>query len=120
MLAGLYVVRCYISCLPRLCSVLLHGEKKHKKWFMNINEQAGIPNLKAHYAQRTEGWAACHRSTTVVNTNMHIEAFHRLLKVVYLENKQNRRLDHLLCVLLRLSRDKTFERIAKLHKGEKY
>ena len=45
MLAGLYVVRCYISCLPRLCSVLLHGEKKHKKWFMNINEQAGIPNL---------------------------------------------------------------------------
>ena len=46
MLAGLYVVRCYISCLPRLCSVLLHGEKKHKKWFMNINEQAGIPNLK--------------------------------------------------------------------------
>ena len=47
MLAGLYVVRCYISCLPRLCSILLHGEKKHKKWFMNINEQAGIPNLKA-------------------------------------------------------------------------
>ena len=46
MLVGLYVVRCYISCLPRLCSVLLHGEKKHKKWFMNINEQAGIPNLK--------------------------------------------------------------------------
>ena len=46
--------------------------------------------FKAHYAQRTEEWAACHRSTTVVNTNMHIEAFHRLLKVVYLENKQNR------------------------------
>ena len=57
MLAGLYVVRCYISCLPRLCSVLLQGEKKHKKWFMNINEQAGIPNLKllAYFNYSSEG-----------------------------------------------------------------
>ena len=45
MLASLYVVRCYVSCLPRLCSIMLHGEKKHKK-FMNINEQLGTPNLK--------------------------------------------------------------------------
>ena len=35
----------------------------------------------------------------MINTNMFVEAFHRLLKKVYLEGKQNRRLDHLLCVL---------------------
>ena len=85
---------------------------------LSSTQQQFYAYFKAHYAHRTEEWAACLRCTTVVNTNMHIEAFHRLLKVVYLENKQNRRLDHLLFILLRLSRDKTFERIAKLHKGK--
>lgn len=74
--------------------------------------------FKSHYAQRAEQWTTCYRSTTLVNTNMHVEAFHRLLKVVYLQGKQNRRLDHLLSVLFRISRDKTFERISKLHKGK--
>ena len=30
----------------------------------------------------------------MINTNMFVEAFHRLLKKVYLKGKQNRRLDH--------------------------
>ena len=54
----------------------------------------------------------------MVNRNMHIESCHRLLKVVYLEGKQNRRLDHLIHIILKVARDKGFERLQKLHKGK--
>ena len=39
------------------------------------------------YCKRIEVWAYCYRIGTLVNTNMSIESFHRLLKVVYLEGK---------------------------------
>ena len=75
--------------------------------------------FSAHYAGRTDQWATCERIGTVTNTNMHIESFHRLLKVVYLEGKHNRRLDRLLSILLKIARDKYFERVTKEHKGKK-
>ena len=34
------------------------------------------------------------RIGTPFNTNMFVEAFHRLLKVVYLDNKHNRRINY--------------------------
>ena len=49
---------------------------------------------------------------------MFLEAFHRLLKVIYLHHKQNRRLDHLLVTLIKIARDKTFERLHKIEKGK--
>ena len=49
---------------------------------------------------------------------MHVEAFHRLIKVVYLQDKQNRRIDHLLHTLLKIVRDKGFERLTKIEKGK--
>ena len=50
---------------------------------------------------------------------MHLfEAFHRLLKVVYLESKQSQQLDHLLSTILKVTRDKEFEQLQKLHKGK--
>ena len=60
----------------------------------------------------------CFRIGTPVNTNMSIESFHRLLKVVYLQGKHNRRVDHLLSVLLRIARDKVFDRLTKTEKGK--
>ena len=74
--------------------------------------------FSVNYAGRTNEWATCERVGTVANTNMHIESFHRLLKVVYLQGKQNRRLDTLLSIVLKISRDKAFERITKLQKGK--
>ena len=74
--------------------------------------------FQTYYAKRTEEWAYCYRVGTPVNTNMSVEAFHRLLKVVYLESKHNRRVDHLLSVLLRIARDKLFDRLVKLEKGK--
>ena len=53
-----------------------------------------------------------------VNTNMALEAFHCLIKVSYLEKKQNRRIDYLLHLLLKVSRDKVFERFFKTQKGK--
>ena len=49
---------------------------------------------------------------------MFAEAFHRLLKMVYLHQKQNRRIDYLLHILLRISKDKAYERLQKTHKGK--
>ena len=48
---------------------------------------------------------------------MYVESVHQVLKVVYLENKQDHRLDRLFTVLLRFAKDKAFERIQKLEKG---
>ena len=50
--------------------------------------------FNTHYIPITCQWATCYRVNTVVNTNMYTESFHRSLKVVYLNNKQNRRVDY--------------------------
>ena len=61
------------------------------------------------YAKRALIWATCYIEGTIANTKMFLKSFHRRLKVVYLENKQNRRLDCLQHVLLKISRDTIFE-----------
>ena len=45
---------------------------------------------------------------------MFVEAFHRVLKVIYLHHKVNIRIDILLITLLKLSRDKAFEHFHKM------
>ena len=63
-------------------------------------------------------WATCYRVGTIANTNMHLEAFHRKLKVVYLNNKQNWCLDYLLHVLFKIARDIIFETFRKHEMGK--
>lgn len=70
-----------------------------------------------HYGYRPHHWAYCHRRKLGINTNMHLEAMHRVLKYCYLDGKRNNRLDKLLVVLMKLVRDKMFDRIVKLYKG---
>lgn len=74
--------------------------------------------FKTCYCTRLTQWAPCFRHKTAANTNMFLEAFHRLLKVVYLQHKQNRRLDHLLVTLRKVARDKAFEQLYKMEKGK--
>ena len=72
-----------------------------------------------NYASRAQEWATCYRVGSPVNTNMFVEAFHRVLKiVVYLEHKQNRQLDVLINILMKVARDKIFERLLKREKGK--
>ena len=96
-------------------------DKKHIDTFNNLLHQflslisTQNPNFATYftkeYVQRKEEWAY---AGSEINTNMFAESFH---KVVYLRNKQNRRVNHLLSVLLCISKDKAFERVCKLEKG---
>ena len=55
------------------------------------------------YVSQAQQWATCYTVGTLVNTNMFAEAFHRVLKVVYFNKKQNRRVDNLFHTLLRIA-----------------
>ena len=72
-------------------------------WLHNKSYDDFCNYFQLHYCKRVEEWAFCHRVGTPFNTNMFIEAFHRLLKVVYLDNKHNGRIDSLLNTLLRIA-----------------
>ena len=67
---------------------------------------------------RLQQCASCYRVGSTVNTNMFMEAFHRVVKIVILHHKQNRRIDNLLTVLLKITRDKAFERFQKVETGK--
>ena len=70
------------------------------------------------YAASKEQWATCYRIGTIVNTNMYVESFHRLLKVVYLNSKQNHRVDRLIYVILRIARNLVYEQLQKAQVGK--
>ena len=95
--------------------------KKLQSFLSWLNEQ-GITDFleyfQSHYCNRVGEWATHNRQHTSVNTNMHIEAFHRLVKTVYFHQKQNRRVDCLINVLLKVARDKAFERLLKMENGK--
>ena len=71
-----------------------------------------------HYSKRAEEWAVCYRKAANINTNMYIESFHRTLKYIYFKGRVNKRIDNLIHILMKVSRDKAFERLCKLEKGE--
>ena len=60
----------------------------------------------------------CHRHYTTLNTNMVRESFHRVLKVVYLGHKQNRRVDYLVHVLLKMNHHYIFNSLRKDEMGK--
>jgi hypothetical protein len=66
----------------------------------------------------THQWATCYRIGTIVNTNMYTESFRRQLKVVYLNNKHNCRVDKLIIILLRFARNLIYERLHKVEIGK--
>ena len=75
--------------------------------------------MKNTYATRAAQWAACYRMHTEIDTNMAVEAFHRVLKIEYLEHKQNKRIDHLLHVLFKINRDIVFNFLRKEEIGKR-
>ena len=71
-----------------------------------------------YYIPRKCQWAACYRKGSQLNTNMYVEAFHRLLKHIYMKGTCNKRIDKCIHVLIKLERDKAFERLIKSQKGK--
>ena len=102
-------------------STLVEFNKKLQQ-FLTFLSDCGMHEFlqyfQENYCLRIDQWATHARCYTPVNTNMHLESFHRLVKEVYFQQKQNRRLDALLNVLLKLSRNNAFERLQKLEKGK--
>ena len=72
--------------------------------------------FETHYVSKKEQWAACYGRDASINTNMYVEAFHRVLKYVYLKGRVNKRLDRFIYILLKLARDKGFEWLIKFKK----
>ena len=88
-------------------------------WLSTMEEVSSFSEyFQREYIKRVEQWAPCYRITSVVNTNMAVESFHHVLKVCYMEKKQNRRVDKLIHFLLKIARDKVFDRIIKTQKGK--
>lgn len=63
-------------------------------------------------------WAGCFRIGAPANTNTYVEAFHHVLKDVYFNKKQNRRIDCLLVMLMKYAKDQILEQAIKLEKGK--
>ena len=71
-----------------------------------------------NYVCRKEQWTFAYRTGSEIDTNMFVEAFHRVLKYIYLQGSVKRRMDKLVFTLLKYARDKGFDRLIKLTKGK--
>ena len=89
-----------------------------KFFTLNSNFPSFLDYFRNVYCTHCEQWAICYRIGTHMNTNKYSEAFHRVLKIVYLHHRRNRRVDYLIYVLLKIARDKAFEQLQKLEKGK--
>lgn len=74
--------------------------------------------FEASWVPCKEQWAYCYRIGDGINTNMYVEAFHRVFKYNYLKGKTNRRVDNCLFNLIKVNQDKIFQRLIKLSKGK--
>ena len=81
-----------------------HVYDRYEKFFNYFNTQ---------YVPHVTQWATCYRIGTVVSTNMFAESFHRVLKVVYFNKKQNRRVDYLIHTLLCIARNIIYDTLRK-------
>ena len=58
----------------------------------------------------------CYCKKAGINTKMHVESFHRLLKYIYMKGKVNKRVDKCLHLLLKIAHDKAYESLTKFEK----
>jgi len=74
----------------------------------------------SHYGNCVQSWAYCHRIHAGVNTNMHIERMHQILKQIYLQGKKVKCLDKSLYALMKFIRDRSIDRLIVIHKGKSH
>ena len=115
---GLIFITIFVLCWKKNLLVSLMFLLQQFLAYLQEENKEFQTYFQKEYASRVQEWAYAYRIDAEINTNMYVESFHRVLKIVYLDSKQNRRVDHLLAVLLRFARDKAFERIQKLEKGK--
>ncbi|GFR28208.1 uncharacterized protein TNCT_436111 [Trichonephila clavata] len=69
-----------------------------------------------YYAERLQLWAYCYRKHVGVKTNIYLESFHKVLRHIYLEGKKMKRIDKTLNALMKLTKDKIFEKLCNVSK----
>lgn len=74
--------------------------------------------FEQNYANRVHTWAYFNRKDCMINTNMHLESMHKVIKYIYLKGRVAKRLDKTIHILMKFARDKQFEQIIKLTKGK--
>ena len=88
-------------------------------WLSNSEHAKAMAEyLQRHYTQKCEMWASCHRLGFGINTNMFVEAFHKVFKYQCLKGKHNRRVDTCLLNLLKYDRDRSYTRLINLTKNK--
>ena len=80
------------------------------------NAEEFLNYFKHDWLPRRQNWAYYHRAGLGINTNMFVEAFHRVFKYNYLNGKHNKRVDVCLLQLVKFARDMAFKRAIKLLK----
>jgi hypothetical protein len=81
-------------------------EKLYEAFLNKFNEeQQFMTYFFNYYGSRKEKWVFCYRNKHLdVNTNMYLESFHNKLKTLYMNRKQNKRIDRLLEILLEIEK----------------
>lgn len=75
-------------------------------------------DFQQHYVANAKKWAHCYRYGNDLNINIHLERIHRTLKFIYLNGKYTKYLDKTVGAIMKFVRDKLFERLLIIHKGE--
>ena len=70
------------------------------------------------YGRTVQSWAYCYRQHAGLNTNMHLERMHGIIKYIYLKGNKPKRLDIAIHALMRYLRDKLFDKLISYHKGK--
>lgn len=70
------------------------------------------------YSPKVKSWAFCYRQHVGLNTNMHLERMHGIIKYIYLGGKKPKRLDIAIHALMRYVRDKLIDKLISFHKGK--
>ena len=73
--------------------------------------------FKQKYSQHKLQCTTCYQKTAGINTNMYVAAFHHILKYLYMKGKINRSVDKCIHLLMKIAKDKAFERLIKQEKG---
>lgn len=96
------------NCLQALMQRLKSGSKCQQ--FHDYFTKEWVP--------KKSQWAYCYRRGLQINTNMYVEAFHRVFKRIYLKGKINKRVDTCLVNLQKYAQDMGFDRLIKITKGK--
>jgi len=73
--------------------------------------------FESQYGNCVKSWAYCHRIHAGINTNIHIERMHRILKHINLQGKKVKHLDKSLHALMKFIQDCFIDRLIVIHKG---